>query len=304
MDVEKLIDIIVCPLSGQRLAISENLSGHINNNFSEIERQYKNQKLPFAQITAWLFNEDNNIAYPVVRGIPILVAGFALQKGQDNNWQMGDYDMLLNPFDFHGSTDNEWMEHYKNFPFFFKDFKAEYIKSCLKDYDRIIVEFLSARGTEIRKVKKSLKNKDSLFIAVDINFNDLVIAKENGIVALCADAGKDLFKAESIDFAFCNSLHHIPDKANELLHRIYGYLKDGGRFAGVEANGVLAKAAFTLIRIWPKDLLPYFFTEIYKERDLIARWFSQDIRCRLKEASIADYKIRFRGPHVLYQFDK
>lgn len=129
---------------------------------------------------------------------------------------------------------------------------------------------------------------------------------QNGLKTVCADVRYPVLKNGCAHFSLSNSLHHLPEDSSIVYNNIFRAIKPGGRFSGVEVQGIVSKLILYIIRHWPTEKLPFIISEIYEERDQISAWLSRPLKIRLKDAEIQGgvWRINRNLTHVLYTIFK
>ena len=141
-------------------------------------------------------------------------------------------------------------------------------------------------------------------VAVDLNFWALFNGNTSGIHKVCADATIACFGPCSIDCAFSNSMHHIPTQSTRFYRDILVSLKSGGRFVGIETQGLLAKLALNMVLCMPRFAMPHSFRNIDDERNLLREWLRVPIEKRLTDAGIRSFDCNKTLFHTVYSFSK
>lgn len=80
---QSLVDILACPETQQSLMVADQeLVDHVNQAIVQGQLKNRDQKKCDQQIDALLVREDKQYAYPVLRGIPVLIVeeGIALAQ--------------------------------------------------------------------------------------------------------------------------------------------------------------------------------------------------------------------------------
>lgn len=248
-----------------------------------------------ADLTAWWSEESGTYHYPEVRGIPVLHPDTRLER----DLSPAPSPPAPGPFRMRDRTNPEYYERFEALV----PFKAEFFASRVRADDAVVVEWLSSTGVTLAALRE--RRPGATHVAVDLDFHALVAARARGLEAVCADAATEVFAPGRVDFAFSNSLHHLPDRTGTFFAHVRRSLRPGGRFAGVETQGFVSRLLLEAICLWPRPLLPYLFTEIRAERDLLRAWLARRVEDRLAEAAIPrqEWSIERTLTHVLYGFE-
>ncbi|MBI4056114.1 MAG: class I SAM-dependent methyltransferase [Elusimicrobia bacterium] len=152
--------------------------------------------------------------------------------------------------------------------------KNSFLVSSLST-ERNILELFCATGENWVMFKEARADSSNhCFIGVDMDISALAVAQKNGVRAVAADVHRLPFLDNSIDAIYCNSLHHTPDSAGQVVAEAMRVLKPLGVFIGVESWGLLARwALWIILRIpaWIRNRSTYL-REIHNERNLLEAW--------------------------------
>jgi len=288
-----LLKNLICPRTGERLCVATG-----NSELSKpLRQQFGKLGAPTEAFTQWVFNQSGTYAYPVFKDVLVLISDMAVAWPQEKPPSTDSKGLLVNPFAFSGATKVRSIEACGRI----FSFKAEQFRNHIPYTSQIVVEFMSAEGT----ILKRLALMDScLRVAVDLDFWALFNGHTSGIHKVCADATISCFGPSSIDCAFSNSTHHIPAQSEKFYRDILVSLKSGGRFVGIELQGLLAKLTLETVLRVPRLAMPHSIKAIDDERDLLREWLRVPIAKRLAKAGIRSFDCNKTLFHAVYSFSK
>lgn len=295
--MENILNSLCCPSTGENLKISsERFDLH-----ESVKIEFAKLGAPVDRFASWIVNESGTLAYPMIDKVLVLVPALAVRTESKTVRQREGEFLPLNPFRLNDTNDTHGYEDFgKLFTFKVRNF----LELAPKD-GSVIVEFMSSNAITLRQLP--VKDGGSK-IAVDLDYWALdsipANTSEPAIFRICADATRNCFKPNTIDFALSNSIHHIPGHTNEFYSNIYSSLKPGSVFAGIESHGFFAWLALEIVKRFPKPLMPRVFKVIYEEKELLTSWLSRSIDERLAQANVTAYRAKKTLFHVVYSFKK
>ncbi len=289
----ELLGNLICPRTGECLCVA---AGDSELSIP-LRQQFGKLGAPTEVFTQWVFNKSGTFAYPVFKDVLILISDMAVAWPQKEFLSADSKGLSVNPFAFSGATNvcgNEECRRIFNF-------KTEQFCDHMPYTSQMVVEFMSADGN----ILDCLSLRDScLRVAVDLDFWALFNGNTSGIHKVCADATIACFGPCSIDCAFSNSMHHIPTQSTRFYRDILVSLKSGGRFVGIETQGLLAKLALNMVLCMPRFAMPHSFRNIDDERNLLREWLRVPIEKRLTDAGIRSFDCNKTLFHTVYSFSK
>lgn len=285
------LSFLACPTTHQKLKINDQFV--ISD---QVLKDYISLGLPVSQITGWLTNESETKAYPIINDVLILIPEWALNY-ESKQWSLPTSSLIINPFkDFQGNDQSGYEDFGKVFTF-----KVKTFQSRLQSHDQLIVEFMSSHAMTLRHLRAAA---NTIKVALDLDFWALQNIKDKNIFKICADATKSCFQAGSIDFAFSNSVHHIPASTTEFYSHVYQSLRPQGRFVGIESQGFFAKIALLIVMLMPAFLRTKVLDVVYAEKVLLSQWLSIPVQTRLRKAGISEGQFIKKLFHVIYSFHR
>lgn len=186
-------------------------------------------------------------------------------------------------------------------------FKARFFARNIRPSDQTIVELLSGPGANLDVMQSFGVLKGKRVVCIDLDRESLESCRQKGYEVINCDVNKMSLPNESVDVVLCNSFHHIPSQAeNVIRNKVLPCLKKGGRLIGVEADGILPSFIVWIIGHLPRVMIDrsLLLREIFNERRELALFLQSPFRAKLEAMGVSQVQIKKTPFYIYYMLEK